>query len=75
MGNKFLLECASFSFPVYCFHMIPLSLARILLTTRIPNVLLRYFLIWFVAVLGSIIFIWCLKKLFSGAYKILSGGR
>ena len=75
ISSKFLLECASFSFLIYCFHMIPLSLASIILTPRIPNVLFRYFVIWFISVGGSIIFVWCLKKLFSRAYKILSGGR
>lgn len=73
--EKQLLSCARFSFVIYCFHMISLSVFAIILTPRMPHELMRYFGVWISAVIGSIVFCWGIKKFIPRGYNVLGGGR
>lgn len=70
-----LLFCSEYTFFIYCFHMIPLSLFPILLNPLIPQDLLRYFGIWVISAASSIVSGWMMKKFIRPAYNVLSGFR
>lgn len=73
--EKPLLACSRFSFAIYCFHMIPLSVFAIILTPRMPHELMRYFGVWIATVVWSIVFCGGMKKFVPCVYNVLSGER